>query len=682
MSKIQRAASIGLGCLFGFTLAACGGGGGGSSAGTDTRAPVAATLSRAADCQELHAAIRTDARDKIRVQAHALRERGWWYSGGGEPAPSATLAPGAQATPAPGGGPSRDATDTNTQVPGVDEADIVEIDGERLFLLRSTELLVLPVSSPEATTIGERIAIEGFPIGMFVTDGRALVASSVFDAGPLGGESRCTAIGTPFPTSPMFEGDVGLPLEPPCFSSFTKVTLLDLAASPARVARELYIEGSYVSARRHGTRARVIVQRDWGTPPGVVDPWQVVWSPTPPSSETDFVARVDAWEAQALAAIDASALADWLPAVRERVDATIVDRPLDCTATHVAPPGHAQHGTTLIVGLDLAADDAPLADTTLLGAGSHVYANGDSLVLAYPDWQVEPIGEATTRTALHVFALPADSLETVYRGSGFVPGSVLSQFSIDVRDDVIRVATGYARKLDGQNVTRVLTTRIAEGALETLGTTGDIAPGEFLQSARFLGDRAYVVTFLRIDPLFVIDLANPAAPTILGEVEIPGFSEYLHPLDQTHLLTIGQDALGGLAIKIFDVGEPTAPRVVDGYDFGSDAWSPAQGNHLAFTYDARLGLLALPVNRYGDDAVLTLFGIDAATGITLRGAVAHEGIPDPCAPPLDFEVCLGPSTWMERGLFISDAVYSLSTHALKVHRLDDLATPLATVSLP
>ncbi len=678
---MRRARRAALGFLI-LTSAACGGGGG-SAGGTDAAAPASAALSRAADCDELLDAIRADARAKIRVQADELRVGGWSYAEGGGGPPT----PVAMSTPAPDGGAPPEATDTNTQVPGVDEADVVEVAGDRIYLLGNDDLSILTAAPPEAATLAERVPIEGTPLGMFVADGRALVVSSVFDDdGTLGGDRRCDTIGPPFPL-PEPESFFP-PITAPCHSIFTKLTLLDVRATPARVVREAWIEGTYVAARRHGARGRMIVQRDWGTPLRLVDPWTVL-----PlgfgGGLAEFLGRVDAWESSALAAVDDSALAEWLPAVRERVGQTLVDRPLACDRAEIPPTGGAPQGATLIVGIDLASDDAPLADTLLLGAATEIYASAETLVLAQPVWQSEPLGEAATRTALHVFALAPDAAEVVYRGSGFVPGTVLSQFSLDVRDDVVRVATSFPHTERGLTVTRVTTAAVRNGALETLGASEDLAPGEQLQAARFLGDRAYLVTFVRIDPLFVVDLADPARPRMLGEVELPGFSDYLHPLDADHLLTIGRagNAVGqiaGPALRLFDVTDPTSPRLTSSFELPENASSPAESDHLAFTFDARRGLLALPVNLYDGTShpTLQLFTVDPTAGIALRGVVDH-GAPAlvPCPPPYDFEGCTVFEA-MERGVFIGDAVYSIATSEVQVHALDDLTEALATVPLP
>jgi len=306
-------------------------------------------------------------------------------------------------------------------------------------------------------------------------------------------------------------------------------------------------------------------------------------------------------------------------------------------------------------------------------------------VLAQPEWQPEPLGDADTRTALHVFALSDDAAGVTYRGSGFVPGSVLSQFSMDVRGDVVRVATSFRHATRDTTVTRVTTATVRDGALVTLGASDDLAPGEQLQAARFVGDRAYLVTFVRVDPLFVVDLADPTRPRVLGELELPGFSEYVHPLDDDHLLTIGRGAREAgmpVALRLFDVADPTAPRLAAGYDLPIDAYTPAESDHLAFTFDARSGLLALPVTVYDGTtrATLDLFHVDATAGITLAGVVDH-GPPRvvPCFPPYDYGECTVVET-MERGVFIGDAVYSIGSVMLQVHARDDLDTPLALVT--
>jgi hypothetical protein len=279
---------------------------------------------------------------------------------------------------------------------------------------------------------------------------------------------------------------------------------------------------------------------------------------------------VDAWRAAAIAAIEASTLDEWLPTRRERVNGALVDTPPSCSDVSVPGPTLSEHGATSIVALRMSEDAGAIDEALVLGGASQVYANADTLVIAQPDWSWYDAGEANDRTALHVFDLPAGEIATRYRASGFVPGTTLSQFALDVAAGVIRVATTISPRDLGNPgaspvVNRLTTARVEGDGLAILGATPDLAAGERLFAARFLGDRAYLVTFLQVDPLFVIDLADPSQPTVLGEVELPGFSEYLHPLGDAHLLTIGRDVgeggrARGVALRIFDVTDPASPR--------------------------------------------------------------------------------------------------------------------------
>jgi hypothetical protein len=664
---------------------------GGGSAGPSAPGPAAPAnaLAQFATCDELRGAIVEDGRSKISLQAERLRRDGYFVvrddnvSG---PTPAPGIPPPSEFAP-------DDFTDTNVQVPGVDEADFIETDGANLYLLQGEELVTLDSFPPEATALRSQLVIEGSPAGMFVADGRAVVLSHVYDAGELGGDDACRYFGSPLPT-PL----VGAPASDvfvPCGASFTKVTLVDLSGAEPQVTREIFLEGAYAAARRHGSRVRVVVQRGWGLPPGVPEPWTTIWSPAPPASQAELAERVDAWEAQALAAIEESALDEWLPAMRERVDGDLVDLPASCSDVHVPAPRLAGDGATRIFALDMSQDDAPVRDTVVLGGALQAYANVDTLVLSQPDWSWYDAGESTDRTALHVFAIPADSLETIYRASGFVPGTPHSQFSVDVRGGIVRVATTVAaRELDDPELpptsSRVTTARVEGDELVAVGSSGDLAPGERIFAARFLGDRVYLVTFRQIDPLFVIDLADPAAPTVLGEVELPGFSEYIHPLGDAHLLTVGRDAdadgrTRGVALRIFDVSNPTAPALSHVELLPGEGWSPAESDHLAFTFDTRTGLLALPYTRYDAEyrSSLVVIGVDEASGFTPRGEIDHDGLVTlPC--PIRPDEPGGCSSFadMRRGLFIEDWVYSVSTAGVQVHGLEDLATPLAEVRLP
>jgi uncharacterized secreted protein with C-terminal beta-propeller domain len=168
-----------------------------------------------------------------------------------------------------------------------------------------------------------------------------------------------------------------------------------------------------------------------------------------------------------------------------------------------------------------------------------------------------------------------------------------------------------------------------------VGELRGLAPGETIYSTRFLGDRGYMVTFRQVDPLFVFDLADPAEPTLLGELKIPGFSEYMHPLeDDLHLLTIGFDGtddgqITGLALQIFDVTDPTDPKLSHKQVISEQwsGWSEALYNHKAFTLYR--DVLAIPFEGYDDvngvyGSALRLFRVSSSEGITELGSIDHS----------------------------------------------------------
>jgi len=282
---------------------------------------------------------------------------------------------------------------------------------------------------------------------------------------------------------------------------------------------------------------------------------------------------------------------------------------------------------TTIGAVDIQATGPVKARTFLIGSAGTVYVSPDTLFIAVPG---AGNGRAIQSTELYAFAL--DDGDLTYSARGTVDGTLLNQFSMDEYGGNLRVATtvqDYQRNGYSSRVT------ILDGRLQVIGSVGDLAPGEQIYAARFLGDRLYLVTFRETDPLFVIDLAQPKNPKVLGELHIPGFSRYLHPYDATHLIGIGKESTwGGLKIALFDVADVHNPRLVDeeklgGY--GSD--SEALRDHKAFLFDREKDLLVLPV-RIAEDTPSNrgvsqvwggayVFGVNPDLGFIPKGTVVH-----------------------------------------------------------
>jgi len=232
------------------------------------------------------------------------------------------------------------------------------------------------------------------------------------------------------------------------------------------------------------------------------------------------------------------------------------------------------------------------------------------------------------------------------------------------------------------------------------GIVDQLAPKEDIRSVRFAGDRGYVVTFKKTDPLFVFDLADPNAPKVMAELKIPGFSTYMHMMDDKHLLTIGYDAddrgnfawFTGVMLQIFDVSDMRNPKLAHKEIIGTrGSSSEALTNHLAFTYFAPKNVLALPMTvceggsgggSYGTQMTfsgLMVYTVTAENGFALRGRVPHANI------STNRRSC---SNWwtnatsvVKRSIIMDDYVFSISDAAIKVNHLDRLTQDVVSLSL-
>jgi hypothetical protein len=320
---------------------------------------------------------------------------------------------------------------------------------------------------------------------------------------------------------------------------------------------------------------------------------------------------------------------------------------------------------------------------------------------------------ATSKTHLHKFEFASDANFPNYVASGTVAGNVKDQFSLDDKDGYLRIATSENRMYldqDGQylqptfpgdttgpqdrpsNVNHVFTLNVNGGWLDLAGDVGELAPNEQIYSVRFIEGRGYVTTFRRVDPLFVIDLSHPATPAKVAELTIPGFSEYMHPLDATHLMTIGRaaDATGhvlGLQLQIFDVTDATNPIVAQKFTYSSSeyGYSDAENDHKAFTYFADQGMLAFPYYGYdpsqtdGMHSSLELFKVDAAAGFTKLGSIDHTKLVS-SYPGGYCGGYYGPQ--VRRGVFLDNFVYSISYGGVIAKDANNLGGAGSELALP
>jgi hypothetical protein len=649
--------------------------------------PLVAGLNHVQTCEELLDTLREDARLKVEDEAARMKmsyegSTGWFRGGwsGGEP----TFDAGVGAPEADG--PSH-YTDTNTQIAGVDEPDFVKTDGLRIFVIHGRSVEVFKSwPAEEMAHVGE-IEVEGDPVSMFLAGDKLVVYSQIYFA-----DDSKSGQGSVRP-SMLDASDAAWGIAYPySFRPFTKVSVLDVSGDQPVLGHERYVEGYFRDARRHGDFVRTLIQAPTWEPQWSGADYPSAWFEGRLYKKSAYYEQVDAWLASRVAEIESRDLSGFLPDEYVVVDGELVVVEPRCDRYLAPEPGQSTYGMTVTLTTDLA--DMSTDDSLfVLGNPSVIFASHDVLVLAQYDWSWFGMGwRGAQNTVVHAFDLDAQA--TSYAGSAIVQGFVGNQFTLDEKDGVVRIAVTETVFDDenswGTTWSRVVTLRAEGGELVELGRTPDLAENERIFSARYVGDLAYVVTFRQIDPLFVIDLSDPTQPTVLGELKIPGFSTYMHPLSTTHLLTIGRYVNPdtsfdeGLQLQIFDVSDPTSPQQVQSHVIAG--YSAAEYDHKAFVFDPVSEILAVPVDDYGAQFVssLRLFHVSIAEGFTDAGAIDHSPLFESCVYE-DFGYYYygcGYSSSMRRGLFIDSYVYAISYGGLSVHALGAVETPLVIEPLP
>ena len=326
-------------------------------------------------------------------------------------------------------------------------------------------------------------------------------------------------------------------------------------------------------------------------------------------------------------------------------------------------------------------DAKPQAESFVLGRESTLYVSPENVYVAYrnqyPD--LRGTGPSGQETVIHRFGIRDGRIS--YKATGLFPGYLLNQFSLDEYQGNIRVAatTDYS----GQGSGRSSGVYILDPDLRIIGTLENLAPGEKIYSARFMGEMLYLVTFRLMDPLFAIDLSNPKHPVVRsGELKIPGYSDYLHPYDETHLIGIGKDTKEnppengvrpmGLKIALFDVSDYNHPQEVGHVNIGSvGSDSEALRDHRAFLFDREKNIMVIPVKEVSESVTggtwqgTYVFGIDPEKGFTGKGKVEQGNAGSP----------------VRRSLFMDSILYTISDQNIIASDLDDLVKRFADLSL-
>ena len=680
------------------SLVACDGGEG-SPAAIQNRL----TLESFGDCGSLEQYIEDEAVRDMKTQLDCYKDGGW--CGGGLFGGVATADAAAGAPAAEKSGPSA-YTKTNTQVAGVDEADFMKNDGTRIFVLNGQTLRALSSWPANTMNLKGSLSVEGYPTQMYLDDkNRVVVFSTVYtkyDGFVEGGGGG--GVGADIACAPGFGG---------CgyyYGNTTKVTVIDVSDIAAmKVVNEVYLPGNYANSRRIDSSVRIVLSDSFRWPATVK-----FWPDTTndPNIYTDkgrWNRALDALKVENEKIIRAQTLAQWLPPTRRKLaNGSLVEVPYSCNDFYKSNAS-VHMGLATVATLNLDTPDAAPGRSSIVGEVGEIYASEKSLYIASSHWWWWPLPGQTDWTYLHKFDL-SDKNRATYVASGGVEGHIVDQFSMDESNSYFRVATTLSRRVpDAKNPSnrwglietsnRISVLGENSGALNLIGQTEELAKGERIYSSRFVGDRGFVVTFRQVDPLFTFDLSSPAQPRKVGELKVPGFSTYIHPLDANHLLTMGvyvpETGTGprNLQLQIFDVTDFANPKQTFTQQVGSAyGWSEATYEHKAFNYFPERKLLAIPFSDYVYSATnpwgsfvseIRVFGIDATTGFSSRGAVSMKDVYMSAGTP---EFYYWYSPWVRRSVMASDAgqdyVYAVSDAGVRSANLASPSTALSTVIFP
>jgi hypothetical protein len=608
-------------------------------------------------------------------------------------------APASPPAPAPAersadesGAPASSHSGTNVQVEGVDEPDIVKTDGDRILAVADGRLhlaspgegrIVDTIDLPEGVYDGEMV-LAGDRVLLFASGGYAI-------AEPTAAETDRSIV-------------------PPEVSG-TRVVQVDITGDQLAVSETFELDGSYVSARMTDDVVRLVLQ---------ANPEQRLPLVTPVGSAPEAEAQAQQVNQEA---VEQAAAEDFMPRWRQLgPGGEVADEGalVGCEQAH-APETFSGFGMVTVVSVDLseglASGVAAANGAGVMAGGQTVYASAEHLYVAGTEW-VDPeaapdggddvVPPEDLGTDIHRFDI-SDPAQATYEMSGHVDGTLLNQFAMDEHDGNLRVATttGSAGvEGAGESESHVVVLGDGEGALTQVGGVSGLGHGESIFSVRFMGDVGYVVTFEQTDPLYTIDLSDPANPRVAGELEMLGYSAYLHPVGDGRLIGVGQDATDtgsqlGTQVALFDVRDPAAPTRVAQATL-PNASSEAEWEHRAFLWWPDTSLVAIPASSYEAGAqfegvVGYRVDIDGAA-ITELGRVSHPGQvvdggepvpvplpapvppPDepttgggsaPAQPPIDIVPEQYPTPVM-RSLVIGDRLWTVSSAGLASSDLETL----------
>ncbi len=492
---------------------------------------------------------------------------------------------------------------TNIQVEGVDEGDIVKTDGAYIYQVSNQDILIYKAYPTSTLDLASRITFDGStfsPAELYIKDDNLIVIGSEQAYSPLPATK----------TAPLTERFAPIYQE-----SITKVLIYNVSdKSKPDLIRELSTPGNYLSSRLIGGDLYFLSNQyiyNWSDPAVPLNP--------------------------------------------EYTDSIFGEKSIQIPYEDIRyiPPIQS-YSYLMVASVSLDELDKAMSVSAYLGAGQEIYVSQNNLYITVNEgyggirpmiWSNQEFIPAPLEEATLIYKFKLGDAKTKYLAKGQVTGRVLNQFSMDEHNGYFRIATTVGPSwMSGENDSGNNVYILNDG-LNVTGKLENLAKGETIYSVRFINDRGYVVTFRTVDPLFVIDLKDPKNPTILGTLKIPGYSNYLHPYDENHLIGFGKDTITvpykdstgkvisttsyymGMKVALFDVtdvSKPVQQFSVSIGDRGTD--SELLYDHKALLFDKNTGLLAFPVNetKVSGPVIDPIYGYPSYGQLVFSGAYVYN----------------------------------------------------------
>ncbi len=560
---------------------------------------------------------------------------------------------------------SPDFSGTNLQVQGVDEADLVKTDGQYIYQARQDSVVITRAYPADKMEVVKIISYKDTmqPIELYIDNKSMVVIGNVYGNVQTNGLQKR--------------------LMPYYSRELTAMKIYDISdMSNIKEMREIQLEGSYLSSRKIGSQVYLLTNK-YVNYYGIYEDATLPDTPQIKDSLTDKDFKKLGYDQ-----------------IRYFPDSLI-------------------SSYMVVAGLSLDTYQEELHVDTYLGAGEEIYCSTENLYAAVTTYQVpqqNPVVKDTAtvikgiqprfydkETVIYRFGLEKGKPE--YEAKGTVPGVLLNQFSMDEKGETFRVATTTGDVWgSGENISKN-NLYVLDNSMKIIGKLENIAPGEKIYSVRFMGDRAYMVTFKKVDPLFVIDLKDSSKPQILGALKIPGYSDYLHPYDENHVMGFGKDTVEisskdnkgnvissnayylGMKVAMFDVTDVSKPKelfVETIGDRGTD--SPLLQDHKALLFSKEKNLLAFPITVMKVEGAKTVYdgmpvygsfafqgayvyNVDLEKGFRLKGTITHLSQEDYNKSGMygaDYDKNIN------RILYIGEDLYTVSNTVIKANDMKDL----------